>query len=43
MFAPALDKRNPCAETQGEFDITYAKLEDEHLVKYMAIEEGHYR
>lgn len=43
MFAPAIDKRNPCAEGEGEFAITYAKLEAEHLEKYIAIEEGHYR
>lgn len=43
MFAPAIDKRNPCAERQGEFDITYAKIESRYIEKYMSIEEGRYR
>lgn len=43
MFAPAIDKRNPCAEIQGEYNIIGAKLEGRFLEKYMTVEEGHYR
>lgn len=43
MYAPAMDKRNPCAESKGEFDLIGAKIEPQYLEKYMTIEEGHYR
>lgn len=43
MFAPAIDKRNLCAELKGEFDITGAKMESRFFEKYMKIEEGHFR
>jgi hypothetical protein len=43
IFAPAVDKRNVCAETKGEFNIKGAKLEARFIEKYMVIEEGHYR
>lgn len=43
MFAPAVDKRNPCGERMGEFDITGARMEGRFLEKYMKVEEGHYR
>ena len=43
MYAPAMDKRNPCAETKGEYELVGAKIKSEYLVKYMKIEEGHYR
>lgn len=43
MFSPAIDKRNPCAESMGKFDIIAAKIEARFFEKYMAIEEGHYR
>jgi hypothetical protein len=43
MFAPAIDKRNMCAEITGEYNIKGAKIEGRFFEKYMAIEEGHYR
>lgn len=43
MFAPAIDKRNLCAEIKGEYDINGAKIESRFFEKYMTIEEGHYR
>lgn len=43
MFAPAIDKRNICAEVMGEFDITGATIEGQYVEKYMKVEEGHYR
>ena len=43
MFAPAIDKRNVCAEIMGEYNIKGAKMEARFIEKYMKIEEGHYR
>lgn len=43
MYAPAMDKKNPCAEIQGEFDLIGAQIKGEYLEKYMKVEEGHYR
>lgn len=43
MFAPAIDKRNLCAEIMGEYLINGAKLEGRFLEKYMKVEDGHYR
>lgn len=43
MFAPAIDKRNICAELMGTYSITNAKVESRFLDKYMTIEDGHYR
>lgn len=43
MFAPAIDKRNICAEIKGEYNITGAQIKAEQLEKYMTIEEGHFR
>lgn len=43
MFAPAVDKKNPCGELSGTFEIIGAKMEAQYLQKYMTVEEGHYR
>lgn len=43
ISAPALDKRNVCAEIKGEYDIKAAKMEGRFLKKYMTVEDGHYR
>lgn len=43
MFAPAMDKRNVCAEAQGRYSITNATIFARHVEKYMKVEEGHYR
>lgn len=43
MFAPAIDKRNVCAEYQGQYSITNATIFTHHVEKYMKVEEGHYR
>lgn len=43
MFSPAIDKRNPCAERLGEYEITGARMEGRFLEKYMKVEAGHYR
>jgi hypothetical protein len=41
--APAIDKRNVCAEIKGEYNIKGAVLEGRFLEKYMTVEDGHYR
>lgn len=43
MFAPAIDKRNMCVESKGQFDINGAKIEGRFFEKYMTVEVGHYR
>lgn len=43
MFAPAMDIRNVCAESQGEYELNGARMEGRFLEKYMTVEEGHYR
>lgn len=43
MYAPAIDKRNPCVEVMGEYDLLGAKIEGQYIEKYMTVEEGHYR
>lgn len=43
MFAPAMDKRNVCAELTGTYSITNATMKAKYLEKYMTIVEGHYR
>lgn len=43
MFAPAVDKTNPCGERMGQYEITGAKIDGQYLEKYMPVEEGHYR
>lgn len=43
MFAPAMDTKNICAETDGTFEFFRAHLSGKYLEKYMTVEEGSYR
>lgn len=43
MFRNAVDKRNSCAESVGEWELNGAKIESEYFKDYINIEEGRFR